>query len=984
MRGRGDASHKSKNMKLAEEYKASCPTHRHKDLDALIKRNKGNKEKISEQIQLWWDEPEPVIEEETWENVGKKTTKKQQISKHHYNGGRDRDNSGRDRDNRDNSGRDRESGGRDRDSGGGGSAPNGSSHGRGGSGGGRGGFRDRDRDRGGRGGGRGVAAGRGAGGSDRRNRDRDAGRKAPVVTDVLEEKKENGIPGPAPVKSGRPLQGAWGQRAAAPAPPIAPTSTPPSPPKPVTAAAVLEEPIIKATPPEPDFDVGVVSAQDPTPAGFVDTVSSPPVIPPITIDIVPAIPKPTASISTGNVWATKGSAHIIQAGKPKPPQLHQEHSIDVIQPLPVTTEAAAPTPIVEMTLAGLVNEDLISQPTVKVSSNTLDNELPPSVNGANINAAGWEPMTTATTDSTSDNILQPSPVGPVSVVSSASAMGIADTPLLDATSVPVQETISSVSAAAVASAEPVKPSSALNFGHWETGDGEDSLTSHEFGFGNFGQENDVASVDETTISSSAAQPTSVAPNKATATEPSVSSSQPSSSNGGAQPGVSPARPPPGLGLGMPPIPADKIVHVHELENKLESASLAATKKDDVDKVDNHLTKSTTADNKGMSSDQYSQNAHAGMHNVGNEAFVQMPPAGIMSQQSYTGQYGMGMYSYNGQNPTVATPNGFMGVHTPTGPVISGGVLPQQQKQQNVTGQQQGLHQQPSLYGAPVSSNANTVASDSNTNSDSTTPSNPTPNNAGMPPGMPAAMPQYQPALFYGHGQQPYQMGQHHGVGAYGFAAYGGQYGGVQGGFGYQQVMGQGGGYGQPYDDQVQQQQVQQHHGNNTNTHQGHQGHQQGGYTKNSGGGGGGGGYRGRNNHNNHHNHHNHNQYQSGYNSQGHQAYGGQPYNMGYNDFNQRGGYGPGGHMDPSYMQNSGGYQSGGGFNQEESQQMGKGKSKGGNNRNNFGRDPNVQQYQQGGQSQQFGGLQGSGTSGGGDNNGSNGLGSNQYWGGGTL
>merc|ERR1719491_2554259 len=46
-------------------------------------------------------------------------------------------------------------------------------------------------------------------------------------------------------------------------------------------------------------------------------------------------------------------------------------------------------------------------------------------------------------------------------------------------------------------------------------------------------------------------------------------------------GISPARPPPGLGLGMPALP-DEIVSVCDLENKLETnASLKPPKKEDL-------------------------------------------------------------------------------------------------------------------------------------------------------------------------------------------------------------------------------------------------------------------------------------------------------------------------------------------------------------------------------------------------------------------
>jgi len=271
------------------------------------------------------------------------------------------------------------------------------------------------------------------------------------------------------------------------------------------------------------------------------------------------------------------------------------------------------------------------------------------------------------------------------------------------------------------------------------------------------------------------------------------------------------------------------------------------------------------------------------------------------------------------------------------------VLPQQPKQQqqqpqNINTQQQPApvqnagpqtlpQQQGGIYGAPSTStpteNVNATGTDAST--------------PGIPPGMPGGMP-YNPQLFYS--QQHYQMGQHPGSVGYGYG-YGAQFNGVQGGFGYQQVMGQGG-YGQHYDDQSQ------HHGNISSHHSGN--NHQGGYNKNNGGG-----YRGRGSHHNNH----HGQYQNQYNPQAHAGYAAQPYSMGYdiNHFNQqRGGYGPG-NMDPYGMQSSG-YQSGaGGFaNQDEDQQHVKGKGKSGNNRNFSGSNPNVQQYsqapqQQGGQTQ---------------------------------
>lgn len=890
----------SRYVELLLQYKGHCPEHRQKDLEALIRQQKGNKDKIKEQIQLWWDEP--VEAEEKWEDVSKKVTKKQQNPR----------------------------------SGGGGGGYQ--------SRGGRGGFRSGDR--GGRGGhGRGMNGGRGGGADRDRRRDRNGDRdrnenrfqKPAAAPPAAQEKKQHVIPGPTPVKTERPLQGAWGQRAAAPVAPAV-AATPPAPP----AVAPVAEPVE----PEPVIDVGVVTAQDPTPAGFVDNVDA------VQAPVAPTPPKTTAP-PAGNVWATKGSAHIIRAEKPKPPpkpvskpikqQQQQEQQQPIVeQPLP--TEIAETIVDSNSILPEPVEEDPVVTPPA--TSSPLESGLPASVNGANINAAGWKPMENNTTSAV--DIVQPSPVGPVSIASAPSAN---DVPLLDNTETVVQEPISvpteepaAPTRAVPASIESLKPASALNLGHWETGDGEDNV-SHDFGFG-FGQENDVASVDEATNASN----TNGTNNVTSVPQPTPAAPMPAATDSVPMPAaatVSPARPPPGLGIGMPPIP-DQIVHVHELENKLESASLAAKKDEVSEKVD--IAKSST---KETSSSTQSNNSYAGQPTTTNEAFVQMQPPGIMSQQNYTGQYNMGMYSYNAQNPAVPpAQNGFMGVHNPaTAPLLSSGVLPQQ-KQQNVTAQQQGvgLPQQGGLYSSPSPANPTT---ESNTNTESSNQANPSPNNAGMPPGIPAAM-QYNPALFYG--QQPYQMGQHHGVGAYGFAAYGGQYGGVQGGFGYQQVMGQGAGYGQPYDDQG--------HGNHNSTN-----NHQGGYNKNSGG------YRGRTNHNNHH----HNQYQNQYNPQGHGGYGGQPYNMGYNDFNQRGGYGPGGHMDSSYMQNSGGYQSG--FSQDDGQQMSKGKAKGGNR--NFGsNNPNMHQYQQSNQ-QQFGGLQGASSDGVSDNNGNSGL-NYQNWGGGSL
>ena len=70
---------------------------------------------------------------------------------------------------------------------------------------------------------------------------------------------------------------------------------PASPAKPVTP--------VKPQVPEPMPDVGVVAPQDPTPSGMNGSTSA----------------ATTPSKPGGNVWATKGSAHLIRAEKPKPP-----------------------------------------------------------------------------------------------------------------------------------------------------------------------------------------------------------------------------------------------------------------------------------------------------------------------------------------------------------------------------------------------------------------------------------------------------------------------------------------------------------------------------------------------------------------------------------------------------------------------------------------------------------------------------------------
>jgi hypothetical protein len=185
---------------------------------------------------------------------------------------------------------------------------------------------------------------------------------------------------------------------------------------------------------------------------------------------------------------------------------------------------------------------------------------------------------------------------------------------------------------------------------------------------------------------------------------------------------------------------------------------------------------------------------------------------------------------------------------------------------------------------------------------------------------------YNPVYY---GQQPFHhMGQPQGGIGYNYGYGAAQFGGA-GGFGYQQVMGQSGGYhgaAPPYDDQTHP------------TAGAHHAVSAGGYQKSTG-------YRGRSSH------HSGSQYQNQYNPPS--GYGAQPpYGMGYgvDHFNQRGvSYGPQGAMDP-YMQqqqqqqpppnNAAAYQNSGmhrgSFPDEEQY-----KKKGGRNNNN---GSNLQQF----------------------------------------
>jgi len=180
------------------------------------------------------------------------------------------------------------------------------------------------------------------------------------------------------------------------------------------------------------------------------------------------IPKLQSSVrSTGNVWALKGSAHLIKA----------EHSPK--QPSPLQPAALPPViPTVKPVTDTKPKRAAIVSPQIPESSappapSPLESELPASVNGANINAAGWKPSTETTTlDSLASSISQ-------SIVKESQPPK-PPTPVI----VPKPQ-----------------PTNVLNLAHWETGENDE--TQHlDFGFGSFGAENETPSVGETTLSNS--------------------------------------------------------------------------------------------------------------------------------------------------------------------------------------------------------------------------------------------------------------------------------------------------------------------------------------------------------------------------------------------------------------------------------------------------------------------------------------------------
>jgi len=279
---------------IKQKLRHACPKHRINDFEALVKQHKGDENKISMTIREWWEE-EPESKDAEWHDVSKKAVKKSG----NPNPNRNFQNSSGHRGDRDRGGRDNNRS----------------------SGSGRGFY------------GRGMGGGRGAGAERRprefgRDRDRGVTRSGAnkpmsstdaVIGSYVETKPKNTQPPdqssgvPTPITNVAAPKGAWGQN----------TNSY------VGASSTVhdKEPLTSSEVPI-RTDVGSVTAHDPTPAGFLDSKPMMPlesILPSAEDGFAPIASSrpsvPTPAPPTGNVWATKGSAHLIQQEivKQKPP-----------------------------------------------------------------------------------------------------------------------------------------------------------------------------------------------------------------------------------------------------------------------------------------------------------------------------------------------------------------------------------------------------------------------------------------------------------------------------------------------------------------------------------------------------------------------------------------------------------------------------------------------------------------------------------------
>jgi len=537
--GRGGPK-KSSDGKIADKFRGGCPNWKQKELDALVKQCKGDEEKISAKIMEWWEEGEPKGETE-WEAVDRKSTKKSTEKK--SSGGGARNDRGA------------------KSSGGGGGERRGDrfngNRGEGGRG-----VRDRGEGRGGRSSGR--------FGGDKRGGDRAAAQQkkaaaqpAPAATPAapaaapVPKQEPAVVDVPTPVTAAPAPKGAWGATsfaniAAAPAPKrAAPQPVPPPEPHQLEVSAVPleqeQEQVTVDLTPEP---VNMLSPEDPTPSGLPTPSALPPAAP-----------------TSGNVWGAKGGAHLIAAAKSKPISSQAPTIVEPEEPALVAVEVEEP--IVEPEPEP--EQDLIQESSFGVS---LDSVLPASVNGANINASGWEPIIDA-----------PESTKPSVEISHTSSL-----PEPEPVQVPLSQS------AAPAAPTGVKQSNVLNMGHWETGDDNDGEL--DFGFGSFAPENDDVATETKT---------SQAPHSTTETAAAAP----------AAPQPSPARPPPGLS--MPGIPAGA-TFVHELETKLENTTLAPKTEDKPAQE----TKTAQSQPQSFSND-LGGHMNSGMPQYGGMGMYGMPP-----------------------------------------------------------------------------------------------------------------------------------------------------------------------------------------------------------------------------------------------------------------------------------------------------------------------------------------------------------------------
>lgn len=579
---------------------------------------------------------------------------------------------------------------------------------------------------------------------------------------------------------------------------------------------------------------------------------APIVVEPPTTEIAPApapilhVPTPVApapAAPKGNVWATKGSAHLIKAEKPAPPK-------PIVPPAPLVRKVNNSGNNGDRTPATTtLNLDVDVAAVTSVIQDTGKSFVipPPS-------SVVSEPVAVPPALSSLSSVVPSVPASLTSGLNpsslSTSTLTTSNTPAINAWNQDSQSDPVVQSVIPVTSVPEPKPTPVLNMGRWETNDTDDDLN---FGFGTFGADNAANDITDSHNDNTS---------KGIATSTTAATSA-----------ASPARPPPGLSMsGMPPMPTNAVL-VHELENKLEEVSISKPQQQQVQDNPSSLSSFAPA-----------HQTPYGVPPMHDSALSSQPLYGGNPYSAATG--GMGMYSnYNTPGGSgTAIPNhafipgsgNFGATHPSKAPI------PQQP--------------QPSLYNsAPSSGNAPTGAAgvtgvglgSNETNNNANNIPNNTSAPSTMPPGMAGGMP-YGNQMYYP--QQPFVMGQHQPNIGYGYN-YGGQFGGgVQGGFGYAGGMHGNAGYGHggpTYDD---------HagvggsaaHGNLPGSGAvgglgGYDPQQQ--QPKNTGGYRGGGGGR-----------HNNNQYQQ-YNAQQqqhhqHGGYGGQPYGMGYHGdhFNQRGGY----------------------------------------------------------------------------------------------